>query len=398
MPESVYLVAAKRTPVTKAHVGAFNQTRPDDLLAAIIQGVLNDVPALDHKKIDDVIVGCAMPEAEQGLNVARLALLYAGLPDCVPGMTINRFCSSGVQSLAIGADRIAAGRADIILAGGVESMTMLPMEGHTPRINPRLFDQDDATFMGIAHSMGITAETVAKKWQISRQAQDEFALSSHQKAVLAVKDGLFKDEIHPVDITKTKVNLSKKIIDNKTMLVSADSGPRDDTSLEQLAALKPVFAVKGSVTAGNSSQKSDGAGMVILASEQALKTHGLTPIARFITYDVVGVDPAVMGIGPVVAINRALTRAKLSLDDIHWIELNEAFSAQSLAVVQDAALPLERVNPRGSAIALGHPLGATGAIRTATLIHGLRQTKQQYGMVTMCIGTGMGFAGIFEAL
>ena len=397
MSQTVYIVAAKRTAVTKATVGLFQQTRPDDLLAHIIQSVVSDIPSIDQSKIADVIVGCAMPEAEQGLNVARNALLYAGLPECVPGMTINRFCCSGIQSLAIGADRIAAGRADLILAGGTESMSMVPMEGNTPRINDRIFDDNEKN-IGVGYGMGATAENVAKQWQISREAQDEFALASHEKALLAIKTGQFKAEISPYKITRRIADLNKEKIKSKNITVDTDGGPRKETSLKKLAKLKPVFAAKGSVTAGNSSQKSDGAAMVILASKKALKTYNLTPLARFISYDVVGVDPKVMGIGPVTAIPNALKRAKLKLQNLQWIELNEAFAAQSLAVIQEAGLDRNIVNPNGGAIALGHPLGATGAIRTASLIHGMRKKSQKYGMVTMCIGAGMGFAGVFEML
>ena len=397
MSEPVYIVAAKRTAVTKAHVGLFQNTRPDDLLAHVISAVLQGLPSVDQEKIDDVIVGCAMPEAEQGLNVARISLLYAGLPDCVPGMTINRFCSSGVQSLAIGADRIAAGRADLILAGGTESMSMIPMEGNTPRFNERTFENNEE-HIGIAYNMGITAENVAKKWEITREAQDGFALSSHEKAIKAIENGQFKGEICPFTITKRIANLETSTVDKEDVLVDTDGGPRKETSLEQLAKLKPVFAAKGSITAGNSSQKSDGAGMVVLASEKALKAYNLKPLARFISYDVVGVDPKIMGIGPVEAITKVLKRSGLKLADISWIELNEAFAAQSLAVIHDAKLDPLMVNPHGSAIALGHPLGATGAIRTTTLVHGMRAKKLQYGMVTMCIGTGMGFAAVFEML
>ncbi|GAB4121827.1 MAG: acetyl-CoA C-acyltransferase [Sideroxydans sp.] len=393
--QEAYIVAATRTPVGKAPRGMFRQTRPDDLLAHVLKAVLQQTPSLDPASIGDVIVGCAMPEAEQGTNVARIALLLAGLPHTVPGMTINRFCSSGVQAVALAADRIRLGEADVMLAGGVESMSMVPMMGNKVAFNPAIFDNEH---VGIAYGMGLTAEKVAERWKISREAQDAFALQSHQRALAAQAAGEFDDEITPYTITEHAPDLEARDIRTKARLVKQDEGPRADTSAEALAKLKPVFAQNGSVTAGNSSQMSDGAGAVLLCSEAALKRYQLTPIGKFHSYSVAGVPPEIMGIGPKEAVPRALQQAGLKLDQIDWIELNEAFAAQSLAVIGDLGLDPAKVNPLGGAIALGHPLGATGAIRTATLLHGLRRHKRKYGIVTMCIGTGMGAAGVFEAL
>ncbi len=394
--QEAYIVAATRTPVGKAPRGMFRNTRPDDLLAHVLRSVLAQAPGLDASAIGDVIVGCAMPEAEQGMNVARIALLLAGIPNTVPGQTINRFCSSGVQAVAMAADRIRLGEADVMLAAGVESMSMVPMMGNKIAFNPAIFEHDEN--IGIAFGMGITAEKVAERWHVSREAQDAFALQSHQRAIAAISAGEFKDEITPFEITENMPDLLSREITTKHRVLSQDEGPRADTSLEILAKLRPVFAQKGSVTAGNSSQMSDGAGAVLLCSEAALKRYNLTPIGKFISFSVAGVPPEIMGIGPKEAIPRVLKQAGMSLQDMGWIELNEAFAAQSLAVIGDCGLDPAIVNPLGGAIALGHPLGATGAIRTATLLHGLRRRKQKYGMVTMCIGTGMGAAGIFEAL
>ncbi|MDP2759658.1 MAG: acetyl-CoA C-acyltransferase [Sideroxyarcus sp.] len=393
--QEVYIVAATRTPVGKAPRGMFRNTRPDDLLAHVIKSVLAQVPSLDPASIGDVIVGCAMPEAEQGTNVARIALLLAGLPHTVPGMTVNRFCSSGVQAVALAADRIRLGEADVMLAGGVESMSMVPMMGNKIAFNPAIFDNEH---VGIAYGMGLTAEKVAERWHVSREAQDAFALQSHLRALAAISNGEFKDEITPYTINEHVPDLHSREVEVKRREVGQDEGPRADTSLAALAKLRTVFAQKGSVTAGNSSQMSDGAGAVLLCSEAALKRYNLTPIGKFLGFSVAGVPPEIMGIGPREAIPRALQQVGLSLNDIDWIELNEAFAAQSLAVIGDLGLNPEIVNPLGGAIALGHPLGATGAIRTATLLHGLRRHKQKYGIVTMCIGTGMGAAGVFEAL
>jgi acetyl-CoA acyltransferase len=337
-----------------------------------------------------------MPEAEQGMNVARIGLLLAGLPDTVPGLTINRFCSSGVQAVALAADRIRLGEADAMIAGGTETMSMIPMGGNIPAANPAFFAGDE--HRGIAYGMGITAEKVAARWKVSREAQDVFAVESHRRALAAIEGGEFKDEILPYTVTQHMPDPETLRVVERERQVSVDEGPRPGTSAESLARLRPVFAARGSVTAGNSSQMSDGAGAVLLMSERLVRELDLKPLARFVSYAVAGVAPEIMGIGPVEAIPRALKRAGIGQDDLDWIELNEAFAAQSLAVIGDLGLDTDRVNPLGSAIALGHPLGATGAIRTATLLHGLRRRGGKYGMVTMCIGTGMGAAGVFEAL
>jgi acetyl-CoA acyltransferase len=394
--QEAYIVAATRTPVGKAPRGMFRQTRPDDLLAHVLKSVLAQAPSLDPASIGDVIVGCAMPEAEQGMNVARIALLLAGLPHGVPGVTVNRFCSSGLQAIANAADRIRLGEAEVMIAAGVESMSMVPMMGNKIAFNPSIFEHDE--HLGIAFGMGLTAEKVAERWRVSREAQDEFALQSHQRAIAAIAAGEFSDEISPFPLAEHFPNLQSRQIDLRQSMISQDEGPRADTSLAALAKLKTVFAQKGSVTAGNSSQMSDGAAAVLLCSESALKRYNLTPIGKFLGFSVAGVPPEIMGIGPKEAIPRVLKQVGLSLQDMSWIELNEAFAAQSLAVINDVGLNPALVNPLGGAIALGHPLGATGAIRTATLLHGLRRRQQKYGMVTMCIGTGMGAAGIFEAL
>lgn len=393
--QEAYIVAATRTPVGKAPRGMFRNTRPDDLLVHVLKSVLAQAPSLDKSAIADVVVGCAMPEAEQGMNVARIALLLADLPNNVPGMTVNRFCSSGLQAVAIAADRIRLGEADVMIAGGVESMSMVPMMGNKVAFNPAIFTDEH---VGIAYGMGITAEKVAERWNVSREAQDAFALQSHERAIAATRNGEFADEITPFRIESHTPDLDGRAVEQNLREVAQDEGPRADTSLDVLARLKPVFAQKGSVTAGNSSQMSDGAAAVLLCSEEALKRYKLTPIGKFLGFSVAGVPPEIMGIGPKEAIPHALKQTGLKLDDMGWIELNEAFAAQSLAVIQDVGLDPKIVNPLGGAIALGHPLGATGAVRTATLLHGLRRHKHKYGMVTMCIGTGMGAAGVFEAL
>lgn len=394
--QEAYIVAATRTPVGKAPRGMFRNTRPDDLLVHVLKSVLAQAPTLDPALIGDVIVGCAMPEAEQGMNVARIALLLAGLPNSVPGVTVNRFCSSGLQAVANAADRIRLGEAEVMIAAGVESMSMIPMMGNKVAFNPAMFEGND--HIAIAYGMGLTAEKVAEKWRVSREAQDTFALQSHQRAIAAIAHGDFRDEITPYRIAEHVPDMQTRTARLKTREVSQDEGPRADTSLEALAGLRPVFAQKGSVTAGNSSQMSDGAGAVLLCSEAALKRYNLAPIGKFLGFSVAGVPPEIMGIGPKEAIPRVLKQAGLRLGDMEWIELNEAFAAQTLAVINDVGLDPAKVNPLGGAIALGHPLGATGAVRTATLLHGLRRRKQKYGMVTMCIGTGMGAAGIFESL
>ncbi|MGI9046722.1 MAG: acetyl-CoA C-acyltransferase [Burkholderiales bacterium] len=393
--QDAYIVGAVRTPVGKAPRGMFRQVRPDDMLAHVIRSVLARAPGLDPAAIDDVIVGCAMPEGEQGLNVARIGLLLAGLPNTVAGMTINRFCSSGLQAVAIAADRIRLGEADVMIAAGTESMSMVPMTGNKPSFNPAIFADDN---VGIAYGMGITAENVARRWNISREAQDEFAAQSHGKALLAIEHGDFGDEIAPYEVAASVPDLDTYGVRIVRKAADTDEGPRSGTTTETLAKLKSVFAANGSVTAGNSSQMSDGAGAVLLMSAAALQRFGLRPIGRFLAFAVAGVPPEIMGIGPVKAIPKALRQAGLKQEDIDSIELNEAFAAQSLAVINDLQLDPVKINPCGGAIALGHPLGATGAIRTATLLHGLRRRKQRYGMVTMCVGTGMGAAGVFEAL
>ncbi|MCU7884009.1 MAG: acetyl-CoA C-acyltransferase [Candidatus Thiodiazotropha sp. (ex Lucinoma annulata)] len=392
MSEQAYIVAARRTPVGKAPRGVFRQTRPDDLLSHVLQGVVSDSGGLKGEQIDDVIVGCAMPEAEQGLNVARIASLLAGLPESVPGVTVNRFCSSGLQSIAMAADRIRLGEADIIIAGGVESMSMVPMMGNKVSINPAVFEDEH---IAIAYGMGITAENVASRWKVSREDQDAFALQSHQRALTATAAGHFNQETLPYPV-RQHLPESDGTIRLVERLVDSDEGPRADSTLEGLARLRPVFSAKGSVTAGNSSQMSDGAGAVLLMSERKMKTLKLEPLARFVGFSVAGVPPEIMGIGPKEAIPRLEKQTGIALHQVDWIELNEAFAAQALAVMRELGMDPEKVNPLGGAIALGHPLGATGAIRSATLIHGLQRTGQRYGMVTMCIGTGMGAAGLFE--
>ncbi len=393
--QEAYIVAATRTPVGKAPRGMFRNTRPDDLLAHVLKSVLEQTPGVDPAAIGDVIVGCAMPEAEQGMNVARIALLLAGLPVAVPGVTVNRFCSSGLQAVALAADRIRLGEAEVMIAAGVESMSMVPMMGNKVAFNPAIFEDEHYS---IAYGMGLTAEKVAQQWAVSREAQDEFALHSHLRALAGINNGHFEDEITPYLISESELDMRTRQVEKRMNSVSQDEGPRPDTSLEALSKLRTVFAKKSTVTAGNSSQMSDGAGAVLLCSESALKRYNLTPIGKFLGYSVAGVPPEIMGIGPKEAIPRVLKQVGLSLDDMGWIELNEAFAAQTLAVIRDVGLDPAKVNPLGGAIALGHPLGATGAIRTATLLHGLRRQKQKYGMVTMCIGTGMGAAGVFEAM
>ncbi len=393
--QDAYIVATTRTPVGKAPRGVFRHTRPDDMLAHVIQAALGQCPGIDPARIADVIIGCAMPEAEQGMNVARIGLLLAGLPDTVPGVTVNRFCSSGLQAVAMAADRIRLGEADLMLAGGTESMSMVPMMGHKVQMNPAIFNDEN---IGIAYGMGITAENVATRWKISREAQDAFAAESHRRALAAQEAGLFKDEITPFKLDDRYPDVANRSVREDQRLIENDEGPRPGSTPEVLAKLRPVFKADGSVTAGNSSQMSDGAGAVMLASEQAIKDYGLTPLARFVGFSVAGVPPEVMGIGPKEAIPKALAATGMKQDDMQWIELNEAFAAQSLAVINELGLDPEKVNPHGGAIALGHPLGATGAIRIATMVHGMRQKKQKYGMVTMCIGTGMGAAGVFEVL
>jgi acetyl-CoA acyltransferase len=394
--QDAYIVSAIRTPVGKAPRGMFKTVRPDDMLAHVLTAAMKQCAELDPAAIDDVIVGCAMPEAEQGMNVARIALLLAGLPDNVAGMTINRFCSSGLQAVALAADQIRLGEADIMIAAGTESMSLIPMMGNKVAMNPAIFLRDEN--VGIAYGMGMTAEKVAHQWKISREAQDEFAVTSHIRALKAAETSEFSREISPYTVEENRPDLTTHEIRSISTIRDTDEGPRPGTNQEVLSKLRPAFASKGSVTAGNSSQMSDGAGAVIVVSESALKRFNLTPIGRFIGFAVAGVPPEIMGVGPIKAIPKVLKQVGLQQDDLDWIELNEAFAAQSLAVIGDLGLDRAKVNPLGGAIALGHPLGATGAIRVATLLHGLRRHKKKYGMVTMCIGTGMGAASVFEAL
>ena len=392
--QDAYIVAASRTPIGKAPRGAFRNTRPDELLVHAIKAAVGQVPGLDTSLIEDAIIGCAIPEGEQGLNIARLGALLSGLPNTVGGVTVNRFCASGVTALAMAADRIRVGESDVMIAGGVESMSMVPMMGNKPSMSPNIFERDEN--VGIAYGMGMTAEKVAEQWKISRDAQDQFALESHQKALAAQAAGEFSDEITPFTVTEHTPDLATGEVKIRQREIKLDEGPRADTSIEGLARLKTVFANKGSVTAGNSSQTSDGAGALIVVSEKILKQFNLTPLARFVSFAVRGVPPEIMGIGPKEAIPAALKAAGLKQDAIDWIELNEAFAAQALAVIQDLGLDRSKVNRMGGAIALGHPLGATGAVRAATVVHALRRHNLKYGMVTMCVGTGMGAAGIIE--
>ena len=394
--QEAYIVAAVRTPVGKAPRGMFKNIRPDDMLAHVLRGVIGHVPGLDPNDIGDVVVGCAMPEGEQGMNVARIGVLLAGLPDGVPAVTINRFCSSGLQAISMAADRIRTGDDDVVIAAGTESMSMVPMMGNKIALNQSVFTSNE--HVAIAYGMGITAENVAKQWKVTREEQDAFAVASHMKASKAIAAGGFKDEILPYEIDTAMPDLASGAIKHKKKIADTDEGPRADSSMESLGKLRTVFAARGSVTAGNSSQMSDGAGAVLLMSEKALKKYNVQPIARFVSFAVAGVPPEIMGIGPIKAIPKVLSQAGITSDDLDWIELNEAFAAQALAVIKDLGLNAEKINPQGGAIALGHPLGATGAIRAATLLHGMRRNKQKWGMVSMCIGTGMGAAGLFEAM
>ncbi len=393
--KSVYVVAARRSALAKAKKGSFANVRPDDLLAHIIKHTVAE-SKVNPADIGDVVIGCAFPEAEQGQNIARVAALLAGVPDSVPGMTINRYCSSGVNSIAIAANRIQAGEIEVAVAGGVESMSLIPMGGNDYSVSPEVFNKDQN--VAIAYGMGITAENVANQWQVSREDQDAFAVESHKKAALAQVNGYFNEEIISYELIRKIPDLKTNQIKQTSKQINTDEGIRADTTQEGLAKLKPAFAAKGSVTAGNSSQMTDGAAVLVLVSEDYLKKHNLTPLARFVNFAVAGVPAAIMGIGPVKAIPQALGNAGLNMEQIDWIELNEAFAAQSLAVIRDLKLDANKVNPYGGAIALGHPLGATGAVLATRVIHGLRRNKLRYGMVTMCIGTGMGAAAIFEAL
>jgi acetyl-CoA acyltransferase len=400
MPEAV-IVSAVRTPVGRAYKGSLRATRPDDLAALVIKEAIARVPGLDAKEIDDVILGCAMPEGEQGMNVARIAALRAGLPVETSAMTINRFCSSGLQAIALGAERIRAGGAEVIVAGGTESMSMVPMGGNKISPNPWLVDNYPDAYI----NMGLGTENIARKFGITREAADAFAAQSHKKAVAAIAAGAFKDETVAVEVKNTSLSMNGNGAKGKTakpttqtFSFATDELPRADTSVEVLATLKPAFHVKGSVTAGNSSPMSDGAAATVIMSEARAKALGLKPLGRFVAYATAGCPPEEFGIGPVFAIPKALKLAGLKLEDIGVIELNEAFAAQSLAVIQQAGLDLAKVNPNGGAIALGHPLGCTGAKLTATILRDLARKNARYGMVTMCIGGGMGAAGIIERL
>ncbi|MHB8354571.1 MAG: acetyl-CoA C-acyltransferase [Burkholderiales bacterium] len=391
---SVYIVAATRTPVGRAGRGVFRNVRADDLLIAAIRGALKQTPGLDPEAIEDVVMGCAMPEGEQGLNIARSAALLAGVPVSAGGMTVNRFCASGLSALQIAADRIRVGEVDLMLAGGVESMSRIPMGGYHPSVNPAVFENTEN--LGMAYGMGITAENVARQWNISREDQDAFALQSHQRAIAAQKTGAFQAEITPVVVPQRLPIDNTGEVRVQPVLVAQDEGPRADTTLEALAHLKPAFQTKGSVTAGNSSQMSDGAACLILASESAVQRFALQPLVRVVGFSVKGVPPAIMGIGPVEAVPALLKRAGITQQQLDWIELNEAFAAQVLAVQKTLAFDPARLNPLGGAIALGHPLGASGAIRAATVIHGLCRSGGRYGMVTLCVGMGQGAAALFE--
>ena len=395
--QDAYIVAATRTPIGRSHKGYLRNTRPDELLATTLRAALAQVPGLDPASIEDVICGCAIPEAQQGLNVARIGAVLAGLPNSVGGITVNRFCASGISAVQMAADRIRVGEADVMFAAGVESMSMVPMMGNGPSLSPNIFrNTDDVDNYGIAYGMGLTAEKVAQQWKVSRSAQDEFAYASHMKALAAMQAGYFTDEITPITVDDRSVDLDTAQVTVNQRTIRLDEGVRPETTVEGLGKLKTVFSARGSVTAGNSSQTSDGAGALILASESAVKRFGLTPLARFVSFASKGVPPHIMGIGPIEAIPAALRYAGLKQQDIDWFELNEAFAAQSLAVIQTLGLDPSKVNPMGGAIALGHPLGATGAIRAATVIHALRRNNLKYGMVTMCVGMGQGAAGIFE--
>ena len=394
--QDAYIVAATRTPIGKLHKGYLRKMRPDDLLATTLKAVLAQAPNLDPAAIEDIVCGCAIPEAQQGLNVARISAVLAGLPTSVGGVTVNRFCASGLTALQMAADRIRVGEAEVMIAAGVESMSMVPMMGNSPSLSPSIFEREGD--VGIAYGMGLTAEKVAQRWKVSRDAQDAFALQSHQRALAAQQAGYFADEITPITVTDRSVDLAKEAAVSQSRTLSLDEGPRPDTSLEGLGKLKTVFAARGSVTAGNSSQTSDGAGALLVVSEAALKRFNLTPLARFVSYASKGVPPEIMGIGPIEAVPAALRNAGLSLQDMDWIELNEAFAAQALAVMGQLGMDPAKVNPMGGAIALGHPLGATGAIRAATVVHALKRNKLKYGMVTMCVGMGQGAAGILERM
>lgn len=388
-----YIITGYRTAVGKSNRGVFRFTRPDDLAATVIKRLLQDVPSLDKEKIDDVIVGNAMPEAEQGLNVGRLISLMGLDTDKVPGVTVNRYCSSGIETIAMATAKIKSGMADCIIAGGVESMSYIPMGGFKVTPNYEISKTNPDWY----NNMGLTAEAVAEKYGVSREDQDAFAYESHQKALKAIETGRFKDDIVPIEVEETFLNEKNKR-ETRKYVVDTDEGPRADTSIERLAKLRPVFAAGGSVTAGNSSQTSDGAAFVLVMSEKMVNELGLKPKAKLISYAVAGVEPRIMGIGPVDAIPKALKQANLKLEDIDLIELNEAFASQSLAVVRELGIDTSKLNVNGGAIALGHPLGCTGGKLTVQILNELEKRNGKYGMVTMCVGTGQGAAGIFEML
>ena len=392
MQEAV-IVDCLRTAVGKAPRGTLRNTRPDDLAATVIRALLAKYPQVPRDEVEDVILGCAMPEAESGMNMARTSALLAGLPDSVTGVTINRFCSSGLQSIAMAAERIRSGGAHIVLAGGAESMSLIPRSGHHFSPNPKFVDERPEIYM----TMGLTAEEIQRRWQISREDQDAFALRSHQNALKAQREGKFDSEIVPVNV-RTAVPNGSGAPHKTEAIFKKDEGPRLDTSAEGLANLKPVFHAHGTVTAGNSSQTSDGAALALVMSEEKANELGLQPMARFVSFATGGVPPEIMGIGPVVAIPKALALAGLTIDDIGVIELNEAFAVQALAVIRAGDLPIEKINLNGGAIALGHPLGCTGAKLTATILREMQRCDARYGMVTMCVGGGQGAAGIFERL
>jgi len=388
--KEVFIVSAARTPVGKAPNGKLKTVRPDDLAALCVKEVLRRVPAVDAAQVEDVVLGCAMPEGTQGMNLARIVGQRAGLPDVVSGVTINRFCASGLEAIALGAQRILSGMAELVIAGGAESMSQVPMGGYRMAPNPCLVDTMPDAYL----AMGLTAENVSQQFTVSREDQDQFALDSHRKALAALDAGKFKEESVSVPVREVSLDNGRRRVNEFTF--DADEGPRRDTSPEKLSSLKPAFHPKGTVTAGNASQRSDGAAAVLLASGEKVKELGLKPLARFVSYAVAGVAPGIMGIGPVEAIPKALRQAGLKLDQIDLIELNEAFAAQALAVVRKLGLAPERVNVNGGAIALGHPLGATGAKLTVSILNELRRRRGRYGLVTMCVGGGMGGAGIFE--
>lgn len=387
----VFIVSAVRTAVGRANRGSLKDTRPDDLAAAAIRGAIERIPGLDPSRIDDVILGCAMPEGEQGMNVARIAALKSGLPDSVPAATVNRLCASGLQAIAMAAERILAGAADIVVAGGTESMTMVPMGGSRPSFNPALLDRRPEIYL----PMGLTAERVAAKYKVTREDQDRFAYDSHRKALAAIAGGRFRDEIVPVETTVSVASNGERPVPTP-IVFSEDEGPRADTTLEALAKLKPAFDARGTVTAGNSSQVSDGAAACVVVSEKGLKDLGVEPLGRFLGFAVSGVAPDLMGIGPVEAIPKLLSRLRLKLTRIDLIELNEAFAAQALPIIRELSIDPDRVNVNGGAIALGHPLGCTGAKLTATLLHEMKRRGAATGLVSMCVGGGMGAAGLFS--